>query len=398
MPPAPAPSVIVWLLLLILVQSAGAVLTVTMWPAGEPTNTLWFGLCVAGYPFMAWALLLCGRLGYGYTRRNQAIAMNRVSDAAEQTCHDVASRPLAVLGYAWCFSADPTENSFDGLRDGTTQLKSRLSAAVADTEVHARWIDIPGRRFNPGNELSEKVRHETVCTWMLARLLDPIVPQLSALAPVAKVQVELRVNSRAKPDFIEAGIRRELAHRAPGLGFEVVPGGNAIPLFRADAWHDARHAGNAHLLIAIELLDVISATLSDGVAETGVALLVGPPRLASSASSKLSLHRPAKGACDVGGATVALAARWGRIRIDRLKAGWTHGLSTDRSALIRRTVSVPDDLHWCELEASVGNCGGAGAWLAVALAAEGARTTDEPQLVLCGHGEELTALVCRTQT
>lgn len=397
-PSAPKPSIIVWLVLLILVLCMGAALTIATWPAGQPTNVFWFGFYAVGYPSMAWALLLCGRLAYGYTARNQAIAINRVSYAAEQACHDVASRPLAVLGYAWCFSADETENSFDGLRDGTTQFKPRLSAAVADKEVSARWIDIADQRFYPGNELSEHIRHETVYGWMLTRLIDRVAPQLSVLASVTKVQVELHLQSRLKPDVVETGMRRALRHRVPGLEFEIMPGEFTIPLFRADAWHDRRDQGKAHLLIAIELRDATSTMLSDGVAEAGVAMLVGARHRVSSSSPELCLHRPAKGGRDVVTTTIGLAARWSKTPVDRLTTGWTHGLPVGQATSIRRAESVFDSMHWLALETLVGDCAGVGPWLAVALAAEGARTTGDPQLALCGEGEELTALVCRLQT
>jgi len=396
-PSVPKPSIVLWVVLLILILCTGTALTVATWPAGQPTNVFQFGFCAIGYPFMAWAFLLCGRLAYGYIARHQAIANNRVCDAAQQACHDVASRPLAVLGYAWCFSADENENSFGGLRDGSTQLKPRLSAALADKQVSARWIDIAGQRFYPGNEGSEHVRHEAVYRWMLARLMDSVAPQLSVLASVTKVEVELHLQSRLNPNVVEADVERALHHRIPGLEFEIMPGELAVPLFRADAWHDRRDRGRAHLLIAIELRDAISTALSDGVAEAGVAMLVGARHLTSASSPDLDLHRPAKGARDVVATTVELAARWGKVPVDRLMTGWTHGLPVDQATSIGKA-AVSGSTQWVALETLVGDCAGVGPWLAVALAAEGARTTGEPQLVLCGEGEELTALVCRAQT
>ena len=83
---------IVWTPLLVLVMGAGAGLTITFWPTDRTTNTLWFWLCVVGYPFLVWAFLLFAWLAYGYTGRNQAIAMNRVSDEAEQACHNHTAR------------------------------------------------------------------------------------------------------------------------------------------------------------------------------------------------------------------------------------------------------------------------------------------------------------------
>ncbi|KUY84498.1 hypothetical protein [Burkholderia sp. RF4-BP95] len=398
-PPAPQPSVLVWTSLLVLMMGAGAALAIMLWPAGAPTNTLWFGFCLAGYPFMAWAFLLCAWLGYGYVRRNQAIAFNRISDEAEQRCHAVAGRPLAILGHAWCFAADDSENSLEGILTGTELAKLRPSGAVADTEINARWLDIPEMHFQPGNELAEHIRHHAVCTWLLERLIDRLLPQLQRLPPQTKLQIELHHRSRLKSEAVEVQLREVLSKRVAVLKVDIVPGEHTIPLFRTDAWHDKRDVNTAHLMIAVELRDAISAVLSDGVAEAGVALLVGHPRVTSSATPVgLWLHRPAKGAFDAAARTIELAARWGRSSCDRLRTVWGHGLTGDKVSAVRQAALFPNETRWIALESSVGDCSGAGAWLAVVLAAENAQTTGDPQLVLCGEDEGLIALMCRKQT
>ncbi|KML60493.1 hypothetical protein VL15_08880 [Burkholderia cepacia] len=398
-PPAPQPSMIVWTIALILVIGVGAALAIVLWPAGAPTSTLWFWFCVAGYPFMVWAFLLCSWLGYGYVRRNQAIAINRVSDEAEQACHAMAGRPTTILGHAWCFAANDSENSLEGILTGTELAKLRPSGAVPDSEVHARWLDIPEIRFQPGNELVEHARHHAVCMWLIERLINRLLPQLSALPPHTKLQVELHHRSRLKSDAVETRLREVLAEQVPALKVEGVAGEHTISLFRTDAWLDKRDVNTARLLLAIELRDAISAILSDGVAEAGVALLVGHPRLTSPTNPvRLRLHRPSKGTLDVAASTIERAARWGQSSRDRLQTVWVHGLIDDSVSAVRQAASFPDETRWITLETSVGDCSGAGPWLAVALAAESAWTTGDPQLVLCGEGEELIALMCRKQT
>ncbi|MBJ9941713.1 hypothetical protein I7819_17705 [Burkholderia multivorans] len=398
-PPAPQPSSVVWTILLVLMMGAGAALAIVFWPAGEPTNTLRFGFYVAGGPLMAWAFLLCSWLGYGHVRRNQAIATNRVSDEVEQRCHDVAGRPLAILGHAWCFAANESENALEGILTGGELAKLRPSGAVSDTEVNARWLDIPEMRFQPGNELAEHARHHAVYTWLLGRLIDGLLPQLNALPPRTNLQVELHHQSRLKSEAVETRLREVFAERAPALQVNIVAGNHTTPLFRTDAWLDNRDVQTAHLLVAIELRDAISAVLFDGVAEAGVALLVGRPRHASSADPvRLRLHRPAKGTLDTATSTLELAARWGQSSPDRICAVWAHGLTSDTMSVVRQAASFPDETRWITLETSVGDCSGAGPWLAVALAAENARTTGDPQLVLCGESEGLIALMCRKQT
>lgn len=398
-PPPPQASMIVWTVLLVLVMSVGAGLTITFWPTGRPTNTLWFWSCVVGYPVLVWAFLLFAWLGYGYSRRNQAIANNGVSDKAEQACHAMAGRPLAILGHAWRFAANDSENALDGILTGIELAKLRPSGAVADSEVKARWLDIPNMHFQPGNELAEHARHHAVSTWLLERLIDRLLPQLRALPPQTKLQVDLQHQSRLKSEAVETRIPKLLAERVPALKVGMESGEQGHSLFRTDAWLDSRDVNTVYLLVAIELRDAISAVLSDGVAEAGVALLIGRPRLASPAMPVgLRLHRPARSTFDAAARTLELAARWGQSSCDQLRTVWGHGFTCDSVSAVRQAASFQDETRWIPLETSVGDCSGAGPWLAVALAAENALRTGDPQLVLCGEGKELIALMCRKQT
>jgi hypothetical protein len=70
-------------------------------------------------------------------------------------------------------------------------------------------------------------------------------------------------------------------------------------------------------------------------------------------------------------------------------------LKGERMTAIRRATKARDDTTWMALETSIGACGKAGPWLALALAAENARVTADPQLVLCEEDDMLVALVCR---
>ncbi|WP_175840322.1 hypothetical protein [Burkholderia contaminans] len=398
-PAAPQVSMIIWTILFVLVMGAGAGLTITLWPTDRPTNTSWFWFCVVGYPFLAWAFLLFAWLGYVYACRDQAIATNRVSDDAEQSCHAMAARPLAILGHTCCVSTNDSENSLTQILTGAEGTMLRQSGAVADREVNARWLTLPDVHFFPGNELTEHARHHAVCTWLLKRLIDNLLPQCRALPPGTRLHVELCHRSRLKAEVVETQIQELLVERVPALQVDIGASDPALTVFRTDAWHDDRDAQSAYLLIAIELRDAISAVLSNGVAEAGVALLVGRRRLASpSMSTALLLHRPAKGPLDFPAVTLELAARWGQSSSDRLRTVWTHGLIGDGISCVRQAASLPDEARWIELETSVGDCSGAGPWLAVALAAERARTTGDPQLMLCGEGQELIALMCRKQT
>jgi hypothetical protein len=131
----------------------------------------------------------------------------------------------------------------------------------------------------------------------------------------------------------------------------------------------------------------------------GAALLVGHPRLTQTATPPvLCLHRPARGSLDVVAGTLELATRWGQTTIERASTAWVHGASSEATSAIKKFASLSEQTTWMALESTVGDCSGAGAWLAVALAAANAESTGAPQLVLSQNDGELVALVCRKQT
>jgi hypothetical protein len=397
-PPPPQPSKPVWAALLLMVMCAGAALTITLWPPGRPTNTPWFWICVAGYPLLVWAFLLFSRLGYGHARRNEAIATNRVSEQAEQSCHAVASRPLAILGNAWCFSSNDAENLLESVRDGSVQVTARPSGAVTDDDVVARWIEIPDDPFHPGAALDEHTRHKAVCEWVLQRLIGNLTKQLNALPTRTSLHVELHLRSKLEFAVVRTRLQELLVKKAPALSVKTVENERGIPLFSTDAWLDGRDVGVAHLVVAIELRNAISQVLSDGVAEVGVALLLGHPRLAQAAMPPaLRLHRPARGGLDTIANMVGLATRWGQTTTEQLRTVWVHGASSEQASAIKKSALLPEQTKWMALETTVGDCSSSGAWLAAALAAANAESTGDPQLVLSHHDGELVALVCRQQ-
>jgi hypothetical protein len=396
-PAPPKPSTIAWTTLLALMLASGAGLTITLWPASRPTNTPWFWFCVTGYPLLAWAFLLCSRLGYGYVRRTEAIAANSMNNEARDACHALASTPLAILGHAWCFSTNVEHNALDGIRNGSSKLEARRGASSVHGDVAARWLEIPEMEFSPGNELDEAARHRTICTWLLKHFTNRLAPQLNALPSQTKLQVELHVRSKLRATELEEELRKLLIVRAMVETIDVLAAVEPLPLFQIDAWLDGREADKIYLLIAIELRDAISVVLSDGVAEAGVALLVGRPHLLPPPlrSATTRLHRPAKGNSDAIEETLELATSWGGLSTDQMCAVWTHGLTAEQATAVKQAASLKDDTNWMSLETSVGDCSSAGPWLAAAFAAENVRATGQPQLIVSREDDELVALVCK---
>jgi hypothetical protein len=399
-PEPPRPSKLLWAVLLGVVMCLGAALAIFVWPAGRPTNTVWFWFCVIGYPLLACAFLLCCCLGYVYGRRSGAIANNRISDNEELKCHTLASVPLAVLGHAWCFSSDDQENDIEGLLNGTVKMDTRSSRAVPGLDVKARWLEIPDKAFYAGNELTEYARHRLVSDWLLNRLIDGIATELAALPGRTAVQVDLRIRSEIELTDVRSRLQEQISTRVPALRVTVNASREHLSLFQADAWHDRLKPDEAHLLIAIQLRRAVSERLREGVAETGVALLLGDPRIVRNMPANGTsprLHRPAIGASDAVSKPLELAARWGQAESTDIKTIWSHGLSEELVRSVRSSPQLNEQTQWIDLGATVGTCDGAGAWLAAALAAEHASVTGDPQLVLTQEGSDMIALVCRKQ-
>lgn len=399
-PEPPRPSKLLWAVLLGVVMCLGAALAIFLWPAGRPTNTVRFWFCVIGYPLLAWAFLLCCHLGYAYARRSVAIANNRVSNDEELKCHKLASAPLAVLGHAWCFSCDDQENGIEGLVNGSVKMVSRSSRAVPELDVKARWLELPKKPFHAGNELTEHARHRVVSDWLLNRLVDGIGVELAALPGRTALQVDLCIRSEMDLANVRARLQELIAARAPALRVTVEASGEHLSLFKTDAWHDGLKPGEAHLLIAIQLRKAVSERLQDGVAETGVALLLGHPAIVRNMpanGTSLRLHRPAIGASDTASKPLELAARWGQADSTYIKTVWSHGLAEELVRSLKSSRQFGEQTRWVDLGATVGTCDGAGAWLATALAAEHASLTGDPQLVLTQEGNDMVALVCRKQ-
>lgn len=399
-PAPPQLSKLVWAVLLGVVLCLGAALTIFLWPKGRPTNTVWFWFCVLGYPTFAWAFLLCCRLGYLYVRRSGAIAANRVSDRETEKCHALASTPLALLGHAWCFSSDRDENGIEGLVDESLKLLNRASRAKPNADVRARWIEIPDRQFHAGNELTEHVRHQAVCDWLLARLVDDLAPQLMTLPARTILHIEADLNCALEDTDVRTRLQQIVSAKVPALRVMMTPPGKSSSVFRTDAWLDGMKPQVAHLLVAVRLRKAVSELLQDGVAEAGVALLLGHPGLARTKTENpfLLLHRPARGPADAVSVTLEHAMRWGKTAAAGVRTVWSHGLSPELEVAIKSAPQLDGERSKIDLKATVGDCGEAGGWLATALAAELATRTGDPQLVLTQEGSDLIALMCRKQT
>ncbi|GAA7767195.1 MAG: hypothetical protein COC14_01260 [Burkholderiaceae bacterium] len=398
-PESPQPSVVVWALLFVVIMGAGAALTITSWPAGKPLDAFFWLCCVAYAPFL-WAFLLCLYLGHGHLRCRQTIADNAASDKIDVECHAEASVPLAVLGHGWCFAGDEKEDDVDGIVSGATQLGLRSSGAEPGTDVQARWLEIPGKPLPPGNAQTEFVRQQVITDWLLGRLVERISAGLLVLPAGCSLHVHLSLQALCEVEEVRLGLAKLISATTPALRVTTTVSANEMPLSEADVWHDGLAAHDAHLLLAVRLRPAISQRLEDGVAEAGVALLVTRPELARSASplmAPLFLHRPAIDSLENAGQAAHLAVRWGKAAAPQAQAIWAHALTEGAVRQIKGVSAFDPHAPWFDIDAAVGDCASAGAWLATVLAIEYASRTESPQIVVSQNDDHIVALVCRKQ-
>ncbi|WP_245621075.1 hypothetical protein [Paraburkholderia ferrariae] len=375
-------------------------LTIFVWPAGKPTNTAGFWFRAAVLPVLTWGLLLACRFAWTYVRINAALATNRTADDIEKQRHDLSSQPLAVLGHAWRFSSSEEENSVEDLVDGKTKLCPASSQVRPNTDVMARWLEIPGKRFYGGNTRTEHARQTEVCEWLLNELMRDLAPQILQLPRRVSMSVDFCIDTVLQPATWVARLQSLLKEKFPSLRVEVNPATRELSLFHADSWHDGARPDVVRLLVAVQLRKAASEVLANGVAEAASMLLVGSPAVAGQMNDKpaLRIHRPARGASGNVADVLKLAVRWGRTSFDETGTTWRTGLGKDASRTIRSSCRFGHLMRPVNVDETVGNAGAARAWLATTLAAANAALMNEPQLVIAQEGDDLVALVCQKQT
>lgn len=388
-----------WSGLFVLIVSGGAALAIYTLPPGTSPNSAWFWIRVAVFPLLLWAFPLFARLSFLHAKRGSAIANNRVSDRELDKCHARASEPLALIGHAWVFSGGDEENEASGIADGSVQLKPRRSGAMRNIDVTARWIDIPGQSFNPGNAHSERNRHSEIIEWLLVRLLGQITPHLRRLPSSTSLQVTLSLDAYADVERFGQQLETMLADLQLDIAIKVAATNDKVSLFQVDSWLDETDERIVNLMLAIQLRHAISKVLEKELAEAGVALLLGHPSLAAASAGEPSVrvHRPAKAQHETPDETLAHAVRWGQSSTTEVEMAWKCDLTLNANSAVRSSKRFDQNARSCDLNSTVGDCGCANLWLTVALAAQQAAESGRSQLVLVQENEELIALICRKQ-
>ncbi|XQU73490.1 hypothetical protein EPAKOI_001211 [Cupriavidus sp. H18C2] len=392
-PPPPRASVALWAGLFFIITCSGAGLATVLWADSGRDSTLWFWYCAVIFPMLIWGLVLCIYRGLIHARRAEAMAINRVSEKLEQAQHQQASLPLHVMGYAWCLPL-AGDVSAERVLSGNIKMSARTSAAYPDIEVRAHWLDVPGRRFYSGNVLLEHERHQALCRWLVPQLVGRVRSGLAELPARTTLNVDVYVHPLVDPTEVAAQVEDLILAEAPHLQVGVRTSAQNASLFLVDAWHDQSKPQHARLLVSLQMQRAISHVLPDGAVEAAVAILVAHPDNLTKRAAPLHLHRPSKGGVDHHQEVLDLALRWSGVTAAQVQTIWGDNVPTEIIRPIPPVAEATPRTDWVDVKTTVGDCGMAGSWLAVALALDHARQSGNPQLVVSRSATELIAIGC----
>lgn len=401
------PAWLLWAVLFAVIVGGGAFCVARFWPATDPANTLWFWTCVAAYPFLAWLTPFFFYLGVLQVPRRRAMDFNRARDKCLDDVRRKAGVPLHVLGSAFIFSAQESNNTADAVVQKRLILESRERFTDDSEKIAARWIEPDGYAWQPGNKSVDEERHREVLTYVFDVLLRQIAPVVRALPERTKVVVRLGVASMLFVPEITTLWRDSWAaiqlDATPGMVIETT----APELIVADVWIDGKEVAVADavtVLCVVQLNALLNARPDTGSAEAGVILVLAPAALVmrKRLASQALLFRPER--CDEKrvGQGLLQALLWGRVQGPALTDQWMTGgaeASLNRELagqLDRQGVGVmktPDLGGQHDFDLRVGAAGVAAPWLCTALAVEHARISQRVQLVSVAHADLLTVAV-----
>ncbi|MDM8359319.1 hypothetical protein [Pandoraea communis] len=380
----PKHSMVLWLLAFVIVEGAGVLLGLMLWPADLPAQTPWFWIRILGAPLLLYIVIFFANRFLAFHRLLNTLADNTAIDAKRDTMHKEASIPLAVIDSAWRFSSTDAENT----------LSVALKPSGSPDEKSLRALSRPDRQYYPGNRQDEKERHAALFEWLLIDLLTPLMP---ALQHASRVGVSLFIGSLLPPKVVEDILAKALGtlKMRPSFSIEVCTEGSLLPV---DKWLDQRESGHMRLAIAAQLCGAISGDMRIDQSEAGAALLFCPISPNQQQEAHLAhVHRPATGGADDAEALFTNALRWGNCRDDKVETVWLGGLAKPLEEAFRGLENPAVPANEIALSNTIGDAGVAAPWLALALSCAAANESGKAQLILDERDGDLVALICRKQ-
>ncbi|MDI9695261.1 hypothetical protein QM312_04965 [Burkholderia cenocepacia] len=380
------PSRFVWTIVFFVIVIACIFAVLLLWPKGEPTQSLWFWICITVYPVGIAAFVVLRRYSVFEGRRLDAIAWNDAREKYLNRVFEDASQPLVLVAATYRFASDAKDDAFDKLLDDSIKLEPRI-ALKHDAPVNARWFDQPdtdedGNRFNSDDERQRHVRE-----WVFGELIGDVADAIRALPSELKVAIQLVLPDVANPgEALASWDRQWMKSKLPLHKVEVLP--EPPDLMALDAWLDRinqKRDQQARLLIFVRLNSVLQALPPDGSAEAGVALLVmpEPTQHRFKTDSIARLHRPN----DTNGCPVdialARALRWGRMEPSAVSRIWQCALDPAvKNAVTAAAIKAGITGTATNIDYIVGHAGEVASWLGIACAAKAIARDGTPQLLV----------------
>lgn len=385
--PNEKPSRFVWTIVFFVIVLAGVFAVLLLWPKDEPTQSLWFWICVTVYPVGVAAFVVLRRYSVFEGRRLDAIAWNEAREKYVTGVFEQASQPLVLLAAAYRFESDAKDDAFDRLLRGSIKLEPRTVSKPDVPPVNARWFDQPdaddeGERFKNDDQRQRCVRE-----WVFDALISDVAEAVRTLPSDLKLSIQLMLPGVANTDEALASWDKKWAKSSlRPLQAEVLL--EPPDLMALDTWLDRinqQQDQQARLLVFVRLNPALQALPPDGSAETGVALLVVPEAALHRVNAKpiARLHRPnGTGDCPVDVA-LARALRWGRVEPAAVSRMWQSALDPNAAnettaAAVKAGIAAKS----ANLDYMVGHAGEVAAWLGVACAAKAVVQDGLPQLVV----------------
>ncbi|CAG4928522.1 hypothetical protein [Paraburkholderia saeva] len=358
-------------------MAAGAGAALFTWPKNAPTGTPTFWIHVVVYPALACVILYGLRLLY-FERQTDRLAAER--EDWEEKCTEAtvfAQEPLALLasGYLCALgSLDAADAIVTGSRPLGSQVPSAGKEAIRYTTLSLIDDQLLADRY-------------ASCFRELLAMTDDSLRAIPESIPFA-VYLDYSGNIEATElcDIWQT-CWAQTGHRVVETSVLARDKG----VMALDAWLDS-YGGPALEKIALFVTVQLHEAPPINSTEAAVALLLGwePLVQRNGLSVQALLHRPVEQSDSTLRDVVETALLWGRTRAGHVTDVWQTGLAlADKPALldiaseIKLGASQTDELEgFHDIDPAIGHAGIADAWLAVALAAEHAVNTGEPQMVV----------------
>lgn len=367
----PAPSVKRWLIVLLVLISISGLLTAWLWPSGVSSQTPLFWLCFPGAAMISWLVIFVLRWviylapvfnadGWDDTRqqdieqdiwrgqRSMVIhaqvvhlphAIATASISAQLLMTDGISLPLQVNNAT---QAIIHQARFDSITHPLEQrLEKQLKALLLNGPLQSAFHQLPAN-----SEL----------TILLQTNLD-IATFPERLAPLQNL-VEKNIVAPLRLVFAQGD----------GPGF-------------IDNWLDNNEDEQVLLVLALNL----STKEIDGTSDAAVALLL-QGNVHQPWEGIAYLHRPEQTHQDLGmGYALQQALLWGKSCAEDIRQIWFSGMGTTNKAeniFSQAAIQFSSAGQHCDIDLRTGDTEHVSSWLAIAVAAENARSSGSPQLLM----------------